>query len=212
MSLISTDVLQNLEWGVPKLWNATIESHRRAVSEATLDATAGLVAEHGLTAVTMSKVAKAAGIGRATLYKYFPDLEAILRAWHERLVTTHLHQLMQVRDQPGLAADRLERVLLTFAMMTRQRHDADLAALLHRGPHIAQAHEDLVGLIRDLIAEGARRGELRGDVAPEELARYCLHALTAASALASAPAIERLVSVTLDGLRVPPSREAAAVD
>ena len=191
---------------MPKLWNATIESHRRAVSEATLDATAALVAEHGLTAVTMSQVAKAAGIGRATLYKYFPDLEAILRAWHERLVTAHLNQLMQVRDQPGDPAARLERVLSTFAMMTRQGHDSDLAALLHRGPHIAQAHEHLTVLIQDLIEAGALSGDMRDDVAPEELARYCLHALTAASALQSAAAVERLVAVTLDGLRVRPGR------
>jgi AcrR family transcriptional regulator len=191
---------------VPKLWNATIESHRRAVNEATLDATAVLVAEQGLTAVTMSKVAKAAGIGRATLYKYFPDLEAILRAWHERLVSAHLQQLMQVRDQPGDAAARLQRVLLTFATMTHQRHDADLAALLHRGPHIAQAHEQLIVLIGELIGQGAQSGDLRDDVAPEELARYCLHALTAASALQSVAGVERLVAVTIDGLRVPTQR------
>lgn len=191
---------------MPKLWNATIESHRRAVSEATLDATAALVADHGLTAVTMSKVAKAAGIGRATLYKYFPDLEAILRAWHERLVTAHLHELMQVRDQPCDPAARLKRVLSTFAMMSRQRHDTNLAALLHRGPHIAQAHEQLTVLIRDLISEGALCGDLRDDVAPEDLAHYCLHALTAASALQSATAVERLVAVTMDGLRALPGR------
>jgi AcrR family transcriptional regulator len=206
LSPASTQLADDLGWAVPKIWNATIESHRRAVSDATLDATAALVAEQGLTAVSMSKVAKAAGIGRATLYKYFPDLEAILRAWHERLVAAHLSQLMQVRDQPGEPAARLQRVLLKFAMMTRQRHDANLAALLHSGPHNALAHEQLIVLISDLIGEGALCGDLRDDVAPEELARYCLHALTAASASPSAPAVERLVSVTLDGLRVPPRR------
>ena len=33
---------------VPKLWNETIEAHRRAVRDAILDTTAALVAEHGL--------------------------------------------------------------------------------------------------------------------------------------------------------------------
>ena len=56
---------------VPKLWNETIEAHRRAVRDAILETTAALVAEHGLTSVTMSQIAEETGIGRATLYKYF---------------------------------------------------------------------------------------------------------------------------------------------
>ncbi len=69
---------------MPKLWNKTIEAHRNAVHEATLDTTAALVAKHGLRSVTMSQIAEQTGIGRATLYKYFSDVEAILVAWHER--------------------------------------------------------------------------------------------------------------------------------
>src|SRR5206468_1028464 len=83
---------------VPKLWSETIEEHRQAVREATLDTTAALVAEHGLTSVTMSKIAEETGIGRATLYKYFPDVEAILIAWHERQITRHLEYLTEVRN------------------------------------------------------------------------------------------------------------------
>jgi len=72
------------------LWDDTIESHRRAVRDTTLDAAAALVAEHGLASVTMSEIAERTGIGRATLYRYFPDVEAILLAWHERQVSSHL--------------------------------------------------------------------------------------------------------------------------
>ncbi|MDQ3153275.1 MAG: TetR/AcrR family transcriptional regulator, partial [Actinomycetota bacterium] len=57
---------------MPKLWNETIEAHRRAVIDATLDTTWALVTEHGLLSVTMSQIAEKTGIGRATLYKYFP--------------------------------------------------------------------------------------------------------------------------------------------
>jgi hypothetical protein len=58
-------------------------------------------------------------------------------------------------------------------------------------------------LIRDLIAEGANSGQLRNDVAPGELASYCLHALSAASSMPSKAAVRRLVAVTLAGLRRP---------
>ena len=88
-------------WLVPKLWTDTIEAHRRAVHDATLDTTAALVAEHGLAAVTMSQIAAQAGIGRATLYKYFPDVEAILVAWHDRQIARHLDYLAEIRDRAG---------------------------------------------------------------------------------------------------------------
>ena len=83
---------------MPKLWTETIEEHRRAVRDATLDTTAALVAERGLASVTMSQIAAETGIGRATLYKYFPDVEAILLAWHDRLIARHLRLLAAARD------------------------------------------------------------------------------------------------------------------
>lgn len=188
---------------MPKLWNETIESHRREVRDAILDSTATLVAAHGLSAVTMSQIAESTGIGRATLYKYFPDLQTILIAWHERQVTTHLRELAEVRDQAGSAADRLEAVLEAFALISHEQHSTELVALLHRGEHVARAHQHLNHMIRDLIAEGAKSGELRDDVAPGELATYCLHALSAASSLHTKAAVRRLVTVTLAGLRRP---------
>ena len=186
---------------MPKLWNETIEAHRRAVREATLDTTAALVTQHGLAAVTMSQIAEETGIGRATLYKYFPDVEAILLAWHERQVDAHLRELVRVRDQASDPYGRLEAVLQTYAEIQHEHHDTDLAALLHRGEHMARAEQQLRHFIRDLLTEGARSGDLRTDVAQDELAGYCLHALMAARHLPSRAAVRRLVEVTLTGLR-----------
>lgn len=188
---------------MPKLWSETIETHRRTVRDAIMDTTAALAAERGPASVTMSQIAAETGIGRATLYKYFSDVEAILVAWHERQVTHHLGLLADVRDRAGDAAERLEAVLTAFAFISYERHGTELAALLHRGEHIARAQQHLRGLIRDLLAECAGTGDVRDDVAPEELASYCLHALTAAGGLPSKAAVRRLVAITLAGLRPP---------
>jgi AcrR family transcriptional regulator len=189
---------------VPKLWTDTVEEHRRAVRDATLDATAKLVAGHGLASVTMSKVAAETGIGRATLYKYFPDVESVLIAWHERQVGTHLEQLARVRDQAGRPGQRLEAVLQAYALMIRDRpHSTDLAALLHGGGHVGRTHQHLTRLMEDLLAQAARSGDVRDDIAPAELAAYCLHALAAARTLGTVAAVRRLVTVTLAGLRPP---------
>jgi AcrR family transcriptional regulator len=189
---------------MPKLWDETIETHRRAVRDATLDTTAALVVKHGLRSVTMSQIAEETGIGRATLYKYFPDVEAILVAWHERQISAHLEHLAQLRDEAGGAGDRLEAVLEAYALIRHEHHGSDLAALLHQGEHVAKAHEHLRHFVRDLLSEASDIGEVRDDIPPEELANYCLHALIAAGTLPSKAAVRRLVTVTLAGLR--PSR------
>ena len=142
---------------MPRIWSETIDAHRAAVRDATLDATGSLVAEHGLTGVTMSQIAKDTGIGRATLYKYFPDVESILRAWHQRQIDEHLKQLHVVRDQAGGAMPRLEAVLAAYAaaISYRRPHDTDLAAFLHSGEHVAAAHQDLREFITGLVADAA---------------------------------------------------------
>ncbi len=185
---------------MPKLWSETIGAHRRAVFEATLDATASLVAKLGLRSVTMAQIAERTGIGRATLYKYFSDVEAILLAWHERHVTGHLEHLIEVGSQGDNPGKRLEAVLMAFALISHEHQDTELAALLHRGKHVARAQQQLSRLIRTLLIEAAQAGEVRNDVAPGELATYCLHALAAASSLPSKTAVRRLVAITLAGL------------
>lgn len=186
---------------MPKLWSDTVEEHRRAVRDAAIDATARLVAEHGLASVTMSKIAVEAGVGRATLYKYFPDLESVLLAWHQRQVGSHLAHLAQVRDQTTDPGRRLRAVLEAYALTSRgQSHAADLSALLHRGEHVDRAHRELAGLIEGLLADAMAAGLVRDDVAARELAAYCLHALGAAGAMSSKAAVLRLVTVVMAGL------------
>jgi AcrR family transcriptional regulator len=188
---------------MPKLWTATIEAHRREVHDAILATTAALAARHGVLSVTMSQIAAAAGIGRATLYKYFPDVEAILVAWHERQLGGHLERLARIRNQAGGPHEKLRSVLEVYAGIQyalRAAHGTELAAHLHRGKHVALAQRQLLDLVRDLLTEGAEAGDVRTDVAPVELANYCLHALAAASSLPSKVAVDRLVEVTLAGL------------
>jgi AcrR family transcriptional regulator len=190
---------------VPKLWSETIEGHRREVRDAILDTTAALAAEHGVLSVTMSRIAEETGVGRATLYKYFPDIEAILLAWHERQVTGHLLQLAEIRSRPGGASGRLEAVLEFYAFIHHEHKGTEIAALVHRGEHLAPAHHQLRAFVGDLLSEAVQAGVLRQDVAPQELASYCLQAITAAADLPSKASVRRLVRVILAGLRPDPA-------
>ena len=190
---------------MPKLWRQTIETHRREVSDAILDTTAALVAEHGIRGVTMSQIAEETGIGRATLYKYFPDVESILVARHQRHAAGHLAHLAQQRDQADNPGQALESVLHALAThmheLAKHNGGTDLVALVHQDHHVKDIEEQLRHLLRDVIADAAKAGTVRRDVAPDELASYSLHALSAAANSPSKPALQRLIDLIVAGLR-----------
>lgn len=186
---------------MPKVWADTIEDHRREVADAIMHATAVLVGERGLTEVSMSAVAERAGIGRATLYKYFPTLDAIVVAWHAREVDRHLAELETAASTRGPALERLHAVLEGYARRIAHGHHGEMSAALHHTAHVEAGHARVEGFLAVLVAEAAEAGDVRDDIAPRELAIYCVHALSGARALASKAAIGRLVDVTIGGLR-----------
>ena len=190
---------------MPKLWNETIEAHRRDVRDAIVDATWRLVTDDGWRSATMSKIAERAGVGRATLYKYFPDVESILVAWHQDQVGGHLQHLAGLAQGEGAARDRLGSVLRAYALMSHRsgQHAAELVAHLHRDETVTQARRQVLDLLTSLLAEAAATGEARGDVEPAELALYCLHALSAATHLSDEAAVDRLIGVVLDATEPP---------
>lgn len=185
---------------MPRLWNETIEAHRRDVTDSILATTAALVTEHGIRAVTMSQIAEQVGIGRATLYKYYPNVEAILIAWQHRRIAGHLAELTELSDGPSPAIGRLSNALRRYASITHESHNAELASLLHPGGHLEAAQDQLHGLMTRLIEDAVRDGSVRTDVPPSELASFSLHAIGAACDVKSAAARERLVALTMDAL------------
>lgn len=192
---------------MPKLWSETIESHRNAVRDAILETTWKLVNERGPLSVTMTQVAEGVGIGRATLYKYFSDVESILRAHHQRHVDEHLDELTELARGPGTADERLHALLSHYARIChyRARHgSADLSALLHQGADVSDAEERIHELFTQMLDEAAAGGGLRSDIAASELADYCLHALSAAAKAPDDSATTRVVELTMRSLRADP--------
>ena len=152
----------------------------------------------------MSAIAAHARIGRATLYKYFRSFDAILQAWHDRHVAGHLHRLTDLRNGAGSASQRLASILGAYALILHESaaaHDLDLIASLHRGKHMARHQRMLRRLVGDLIAEGARTGDVRSDIDASELTAYCLGALSGAATVESKAAAQRIAVVVMDGLR-----------
>ncbi|MDD7921292.1 TetR/AcrR family transcriptional regulator [Actinomycetospora callitridis] len=194
---------------MPKLWDETVESHRRVVRETVEDAAWSLVTEHGLRAVTMAKVAAAAGLSRATIYKYFADVESILAAWHQRHVDVHVAQLTalsEVADEPGRV---LRSILAAYAEIVAQRgqHGPELGGLLHRAGEHRNSEELVDELLRRVLTSAVDSGQVRADIGVNRLVSYCRHALGGAAEFLSTEGVDCLVELTLAGLRPDSARQ-----
>lgn len=170
---------------MPRLWADTIDTHRRQVTEAILEATAELIAEHGPMSVTMSAIAERAGIGRATLYKYFPDVESILVAWHSREFAEHLQRLKTLSERETVTIDDLA------GFVRAQRHDNAqhdgeelVGALARTVAGLDRTVEDVVrdqvvALMTDLVTKLITSKQIRADIDPDVLARWLFHTIHA---------------------------------
>jgi|SRR5215217_4665704 len=174
---------------MPRIWADTIDAHRHLVSDAVLDAAAALAAEAGPMSVSMSAVAQRAGIGRATLYKYFPDVESILLAWHRRTFGAGLDHLQAMADDPDLPLE----ALVDFAVRQRRhlhQHSETISAIASA---LASPHEmpdDVTTAVAAALGAAivglAARGEVRADVDAASAAGWLLHQVHAPGVVSDA--------------------------
>jgi AcrR family transcriptional regulator len=146
--------------------------------------------------VVLDEVARRAGLGRATVYRHFPDRTALALA----VAAHHLATLKsQLRGQESFR-ELLRKIL---AMQARRR---PLVRLFRELPERSQRQytQALIALLRPAFEEAQRAGSVRRDLEPADLALlFEMHE----AALVAGPApqartepAERLVRVFLDGL------------
>ena len=174
---------------------------RERVATAIVEAAAGVLAERGDQA-SMSDVAAAAGVARATVYRYFPNREALLEALGRVA-------LEDIGDR--LAAARLDEVAVTDALERAVRAlvtvgDGFVVVARDRGrPANAAFDERIAAPVRDLLARGQREGTIREDVPAAWLAEalfgVVVNAIGSAPRLGTEDAIAAIASVFLDGAR-----------
>jgi AcrR family transcriptional regulator len=137
--------------------------HDRTAS-AILDAAAHVLAER--SEASMSEVAAAAGVGRATLYRYYPSREALLQALADAALREAGQRLADAGLERAAVPEAIERIVRAvvgvgdrYVVLSRERvrHDPDEAERLFRAP------------LRSVFARGVDEGVLRADVPVEVL-------------------------------------------
>jgi AcrR family transcriptional regulator len=173
---------------MPQIWAESIEQHKRQTIARIIDATVALVAENGLSATSMSHVAERAGIGRATLYSYFPDVEHILLAWHEQEVDRYTQslsdELARQTDTPSALQVIITRLIEGFTSGHDHALDASRVELSALSPDIkrqmAGASAKLAALLDEVLEHGIRTGQLRPDLDRQLTATLIMRAASAA--------------------------------
>ncbi|MEV8532009.1 helix-turn-helix domain-containing protein [Streptomyces sp. NPDC051211] len=142
--------------------------------EQILAAADQLFAERDPRTVTMDQIAKAAGVGRATLYRRFPDPRAVAAALldeHERLLQERLTYGPPPLGPGAPAAERLA-AFYTAAVELLERH-LPLALGAGTGParYTGDAYGDWRRHVRALLAEaGVEDPDAWADIALSPLA------------------------------------------
>lgn len=159
--------------------------------------------ERGTAELTMSAVAREAGVGNATLYRRFPDLRALLTALHEQLMAQFDTIALEIAKQPSgwdaiiTAISGIARTLIEHPAMPHvYRRLAQLDPEFSLG---AQWDEPLAAVVAVAQGEGSLRADVDGNdiaIAAFRLGEFAHHPEPERSAL-----VARQLAITIDGLR-----------
>lgn len=114
---------------MPRISAPTVAEHRSRQLAALLNAAGELVAEHGPAALTLTTLARRAGLSRPGVYEYFRSREALVLAIVEDELPRAAERIRQALDAagPGLDAQLHAYVRAQLEMMRNPRHAAVIA-------------------------------------------------------------------------------------
>ena len=163
--------------------------------------------EHGLDA-TLDEVARAAGVGVGTVYRRFPDKEALVAA----LFRDRIDAIVTVAEQACAAADPWQGLVtyLEFAGATMAA-DLGLRQLMmfatYERDQVCYARDRMLPVITRLVERAQASGDLRDDFRATDvkMIAYMLASIAEYTAPVAPDAWRRYLAMLIDGLR--PARD-----
>lgn len=159
---------------------------RARMEERILDAADRLLTRFGYRKMTMDDLAAEAGIGKGTIYLYFPSKQEVALRWIDRIIRRLVDRLREVAAQEGSAAARIAamlrtRVLFLFDAAQGHQHffDEMFAALR---PVYMPRRLNYLDWETEVFAAVVRQGQDEGEFHPADptsLARALLLATNA---------------------------------
>ena len=140
---------------------------RRADAERSIAAIldAGLACFSRDADASVAEVARAAGVGRVTVYGHFPSREDLVDAVLAHALAKANAILDQVAVDDGPASDALSRLVRSSWRVLDQHRGGLAAAQRQLSPaRIREHHDQAMGRVERLIARGQEEGEFRTDL------------------------------------------------
>jgi TetR/AcrR family transcriptional regulator, mexCD-oprJ operon repressor len=182
------------------------------VAEAILDAAADLLAQGGETP-SLTDVAAAAGVARATLYRHFPTRERLLEALVTAARDATAARLAEADLDAVPVSEAIARVARVIASGGSKY--AAVASRFGTSDYAGDAEQQIGTMIKSLLRRGIDDGTLRRDLTVDELA-VTLGSLLQAAARMTADhqagvekAAALVTSVFLHGTRNPAGPDPA---
>jgi AcrR family transcriptional regulator len=147
--------------------------------ERILDGARTCFSRFGLRKTAMEDIAREAGLSRGTLYRYFPDKEALYRAVSERETRFFLEEIEERTAGVDTLGEKVIGVLLAAieflrenpmnAAMAATDPEAFAAAISTNGRELLElAVEGVTPMVREAID----KGEVRSDLDPAQAAEW----------------------------------------
>lgn len=153
--------------------------------------------------VALETIAARAGVGIGTLYRHFPNRDALIVAAYEHEVDALCAAAADlIRAQPADAALRAWAERFAAYMATKRgMGNALRSAVASDSPLFAATRERILDALRLLLDAGAASGTLRADVDPKDVLRV----INGIWYLPSGPEwrddVGRMLDLVIDGLR-----------
>lgn len=178
-----------------------------------LSAATQLFAQHAYAVVQMDEIARVAGMGKATLYRYFASKEALyLEVFDQALIalTRRISAQLEAELPPAEAmAAIIVAIVETFAVHigTLRTLMADENQLADRMRRIFRSRRrEIHGLLTRAIEQGIESGEFRhldGQVAPAVLIGMCWGGIMGTAGVETSRLARTVTDIFLHGTSVP---------
>ena len=166
------------------------EERQELAVDRILEAAGRVFVRDGIRGARMGKIAEAAGCARATLYRYFPNKEALLHAYMVQ-VAKGFGEVLNDRLR-GLRSlgDRLVEAVAVSVELIQEREDVapffseeGLGLTAQLTSNAAAMREQLTRQIESESSSGRIQGRLKDDVSPAEAAEWVTRAIFSFSVL-----------------------------
>lgn len=152
-------------------WSTTVDEHKRRQMMHIGKVAAELVLQKGVASVTMSGLARASGVSRATLYNYVPSVEAAIQRYIRAQSTEFFERVEKSVDAESGVVAKLRRYVAEQVDYVVSPDHAIAAALMDAGLRPSPAHVGAAPtVLRGIIGEGIREGIVSEALGEEALA------------------------------------------